>query len=246
MDYDAIEQAITENDVKLFLMCSPHNPAGRVWTEEELDHVLAICKKHNVLVVADEIHQDIVFGENHFVPAAAVAEGKYQDILLTLNLSSKTFNLATLIHSHIVIINDKLREIYDKFANGLNRTEVSVMGMVATMAGYKTGDEWLSNVLEGIGDNYKYLKETLETELPGVVVCSMEGTYLPMIDLRAWVKPEETHDFIQGKCRLAVDYGEWFGVGYEGFIRMNLATDPVFVKQAAETIIREAKKLKEK
>jgi cystathionine beta-lyase len=74
----------------------------------------------------------------------------------------------------------------------------------------------------------------------------MEGTYLPMIDLRAWVKPEETHDFIQGKCRLAVDYGEWFGVGYEGFIRMNLATDPVFVKQAAETIIREAKKLKEK
>ncbi len=246
MDYEAIEKAITEQNVKLFLMCSPHNPAGRVWTEEELDHVLAICKKHNVLVVADEIHQDIVFGENHFVPAAAVAGGKYQDILLVLNSSSKTFNLATLIHSHIVIINDKLREIYDKFASGLNRTEVSVMGMIATMAGYKTGDEWLSNVLEVIGDNYKYLKETLETELPGVVVCSMEGTYLPMIDLRAWVKPEETHDFIQGKCHLAVDYGEWFGAGYEGFIRMNLATDPVFVKQAAETIIREAKKLKEK
>ena len=106
--------------------------------------------------------------------------------------------------------------------------------------------KYKQDVLEVIGDNYKYLKETLETELPGVVVCSMEGTYLPMIDLRAWVKPEETHDFIQGKCRLAVDYGEWFGVGYEGFIRMNLATDPVFVKQAAETIIREAKKLKEK
>lgn len=203
-------------------------------------------QKHNVLVVADEIHQDIVFGENHFVPAAAVAEGKYQDILLVLNSSSKTFNLASLIHSHIIIINEELREKYDQFASGLNRTEVSVMGMVATMAGYKTGDEWLSNVLEVIGDNYKYLKETLETELPGVVVCSMEGTYLPMIDLRAWVKPEETHDFIQGKCRLAVDYGEWFGAGYEGFIRMNLATDPVFVKQAAETIIREAKKLKEK
>ena len=117
MDYDAIEQAITENDVKLFLMCSPHNPAGRVWTEEELDHVLAICKKHNVLVVADEIHQDIVFGENHFVPAAAaaVAEGKYQDILLVLNSSSKTFNLASLIHSHIIIINEELREKYDQF-----------------------------------------------------------------------------------------------------------------------------------
>ena len=95
MDYDAIEQAITENDVKLFLMCSPHNPAGRVWTEEELDHVLAICKKHNVLVVADEIHQDIVFGENNLCQQF-VAEGKYQDILLTFKSSSKTFNLQRL------------------------------------------------------------------------------------------------------------------------------------------------------
>lgn len=96
---------------------------------------LLSAKKHNVLVVADEIHQDIVFGENHFVSDAAVAEGKYQDILLVLNSSSKTFNLASLIHSHIIIINEELREKYDQFASGLNRTEVSVMGMVATMAG---------------------------------------------------------------------------------------------------------------
>lgn len=241
MDYEAIEKAIVEKDVKMFLLCSPHNPAGRVWTEEELERVLAICKKHQVLVVSDEIHQDIIFGENKFVSSASVAAGNYQDILLVLNSASKTFNLATLIHSHILIFDEKLRARYDQFASGLNRTEVSVMGMVATMAGYEHGDEWLGHVLEVIEDNYCYLKETLEKELPGVKVCPMEGTYLPMVDLRAWVKPEETHDFVQKKCKLAVDYGEWFGDGYEGFIRMNLATDPKFVKEAVGRIVREAK-----
>lgn len=242
MNYEAIERAIVDNQVKLFLHCSPHNPAGRVWTEEELDRVLAICEKHHVLVVSDEIHQDIVFGENHFVPAAVVAGGKYRDILLTLNSSSKTFNLATLIHSHIVITNEELRARYDKFASGLNRTEVSVMGMVATMAGYEHGADWLSHVLEVIEDNYNYVKDVLSRELPGVVVCDMEGTYLPMLDLRAYVDPEKTQEVVQQRCRLAVDYGEWFGEAYKGFIRMNLATDPAYVRMAMENLIAEIKK----
>lgn len=241
MNYEAIERAVVENQVKLFLHCSPHNPAGRVWTEEELDRVLAICEKHHVLVVSDEIHQDIVFGENRFVPAAVVADGRYRDILLTLNSSSKTFNLATLIHSHIVITNEELRARYDKFASGLNRTEVSVMGMVATMAGYEHGADWLSHVLEVIQDNYNYVKDVLSRELPGVVVCDMEGTYLPMLDLRAYVDPEKTREVVQRRCRLAVDYGEWFGEAYEGFIRMNLATDPAYVKRAIRNLIDELK-----
>ena len=239
MNYEAIEQAITEHNVKMFIHCSPHNPAGRVWTEEELDKVLAICKKHHVLVVSDEIHQDITFGENHFIPAAAVAGGKYQDILLTLNSSSKTFNLATLIHSHIVIINDELRKQYDRFASGMNRTEVSVMGMVATMAGYEYGAQWLESLLEVIQDNYNYLKEELKKALPKVVVCDMEGTYLPMLDLRAYVDPDKTQEVVQKHCRLAVDYGEWFGESCKGFIRVNLATDPKYVKQALANLIAE-------
>lgn len=239
MNYDAIEEAVVEHDVKLFLNCSPHNPAGRVWTEEELDKVLAICEKHHVLVVSDEIHQDITFGEHRFVPAATVAGGKYRDILLTLNSSSKTFNLASLIHSHIVITNEELRRQYDIFASGTNRTEVSVMGMVATMAGYEYGAEWLDSVLEVIQDNYNYMKDVLAKALPKVVVCDMEGTYLPMLDLRAYVDPEKTQEVVQKHCRLAVDYGEWFGASYKGFIRMNLATDPKIVKQALTNLIAE-------
>ncbi len=240
MDYDAVEKAVRENQVKMFLMCSPHNPAGRVWTEEELDQVLAICRRHHVLVVSDEIHQDIVFKGKRFIPAAAVAGRKYRDMVVTLNSASKTFNLATLIHSHIIITDEKLMEAYDKFASGLNRTEVSIMGMEAAMAGYEKGEEWLGSVLNVIYDNYCYLKGTLERGLPGVQVCCMEGTYLPMIDLRACVEPDKVQEFVQKRCRLAVDYGEWFGDGYKGFIRMNLATDPAYVRQAAERMISQA------
>ncbi len=238
MDYEVIEKAVVDNQVKMFLMCSPHNPAGRVWKEEELDRVLAICKKHHVLVVSDEIHQDIVFEGKRFVPATTVSGGKYQDIVITLNSASKTFNLATLIHSHIIITDEKLREVYDRFASGLNRTEISIMGMVATMAGYRHGEKWLESVLEVIHDNYVYLKETLEGKLPGARVCALEGTYLPMIDLRACVGSVGTQEFVQKRCRLAVDYGEWFGEKYQGFIRMNLATDPAYVKEAVERILR--------
>lgn len=239
MNYEAIEKAIVENQVKMFIQCSPHNPAGRVWTEDELDRVLAVCQKHDVLVISDEIHQDIILGDKPFVPAAVVSGGRYRDMVVTLNSASKTFNLATLLHSHIIITDDGLRGKYDQFASALNRTEVSIMGMVATKAGYTYGGEWLGQVLDVIRDNYRYLKEELNKRLPGMTVCALEGTYLVMIDLRSYVNPEQTLDFVQKHCRLAVDYGEWFGQAYKGFIRLNLATDPVYIKQAVERIAKE-------
>lgn len=242
MDYEAIERAIVEKQVKLFLQCSPHNPAGRVWTEQELDRVMAICEKHHVLVVSDEIHQDLVLGERPFVPAAVVSDGKYRDMVVTLSSASKTFNLATLLHSHIVITNDQLRERYDKFASGLNRTEVSIMGMIATQVGYERGEEWLEQVLEVIRENYEYLKTELNRQLPEITVCALEGTYLAFLDVRAYVNPDEVQEMIQGRCRLAVDYGEWFGEHYKGFIRLNLATDTAYVRQAVENLVRELKK----
>ncbi|MCD8161089.1 MAG: pyridoxal phosphate-dependent aminotransferase [Clostridiales bacterium] len=243
MNYEAIEKAIVEQDVKMFLMCSPHNPAGRVWTEEELDAVLAICRKHNVLVVSDEIHQDLTAPGVSFIPAANVSGGKYRDILLILNSATKSFNLATLIHSHIIIFNEALRKVYDRFASGLNRTEVSIMGMIATEAAYREGGEWLDALRQVIHDNYSYLKERFAAELPGIRMTALDGTYLPMIDLRAYVPGETCQDLVQGKCKLAVDYGQWFGEGYDGFIRINVATDPAIIREAADRIIREVKAL---
>lgn len=237
MDYEAIEKAIVENHVKLFIQCSPQNPMGRVFTEEELDKVLSICQRHQVLVVSDEIHQDIIIGKNPFVPAAAVKNGKYQDILIILNSATKSFNLATLLHSHIIIPNEELRKRYDEFASGMNRTEVSIMGMLATQAAYENGGEWLDGLLAVIRENDAMLRQKLKSDLPKAVVCTLEGTYLVMVDLRAYMPSGGAQSIIQDQCHLAVDYGEWFGEGYEGFIRMNLATDPKLIEEAANRLI---------
>lgn len=237
IDYAAVENAIVENEVKLFIQCSPHNPAGRVWTEDELDRILDICKKHNVLVVSDEIHQDIIVGDKKFIPAAIVRDGKYLDNLITVSAASKTFNLAGLLHNHIVICNEKLRKRYDVYAKTVNQSEVNVMGVIATQAAYTYGEEWLENLLEIIRTNYRYIKEELNNKAPEIVVTPLEGTYLLLLDLRKYIKPEDTKAFIQDKCRLAVDFGEWFGANFKGFVRLNLATDPKYVQRATANII---------
>lgn len=243
MDYKAIEKAIVENKVKLFIQCSPHNPAGRVWTEKELHTILDICKKHEVLVISDEIHQDIILGDKKFIPAAIVSEGKYRDNLITLSSASKTFNLAGLLHSHIVISDEDLRYRYDEYIKKINQTETNIMGITATQAGYAYGEEWLSNVLGVISDNYEYVKNELNAKAPGIILSALEGTYLLFLDLRNYIDPENTKEFIQDKCRLAVDFGEWFGDNYKGFVRLNLATSPQNVQKAVFNIVNEIQKL---
>ena len=244
IDYDEVEKKIVENKVKLFIQCSPHNPAGRVWKEEELAKILEICKKHNVLVISDEIHQDIIMKGYKHIPSAIVANGKYADNLITVSAASKTFNLAGLIHSNIIISNDELRKKYDEEIKKINQTEINILGMLATQVAYEKGSEWLENVKEIIEDNFNYLKTELNKHIPEITITNLEGTYLVFLDLRKIIPIDKVKEFIQDKCNLAIDFGEWFGASFKGFIRINLATDPKIVKKAVENIITEYKKLK--
>ena len=244
IDYDEVEKKIVENNVKLFIQCSPHNPAGRVWKEEELAKILGICKKHNVLVISDEIHQDIIMKGYKHIPSAIVANGKYADNLITVSAASKTFNLAGLIHSNIIISNAELRKKYDDEIKKINQTEISILGMLATQVAYEKGSEWLENVKEIIEDNFNYLKTELNKHIPEITITNLEGTYLVFLDLRKIIPIDKVKEFIQDKCNLAIDFGEWFGASFKGFIRINLATDPEIVKKAVENIITEYKKLK--
>ena len=244
IDYEEVEKKIVENNVKLFIQCSPHNPAGRVWKEEELAKILEICKKHNVLVISDEIHQDIIMKGYKHIPSAIVANGKYADNLITISAASKTFNLAGLIHSNIIISNDELRKKYDKEIKKINQTEINILGMLATQVAYEKGSEWLENVKEIIEDNFNYLKTELNKHIPEITITNLEGTYLVFLDLRKIIPIDKVKEFIQDKCNLAIDFGEWFGTSFKGFIRINLATDPEIVKKAVENIITEYKKLK--
>jgi cystathionine beta-lyase len=241
IDFERFEQAIIENDVKMYILCSPHNPAGRVWKEEELDQMLAICQKHNVLVISDEIHQDLTATGKTQIPSATVSNGKYASGVITCTSASKTFNLATCLTSSIIIPNDELRATYDAFKKRYIQLEDNVFGLAASEAAYTYGEEWRKSLLRVVEQNYKTLVDGLK-EFPDLYISPMEGTYLALLNLNAYIKKEETKAFIQDRCRMAVDFGEWFGANFKGFVRINLATQPEIVQKAVTNIVTELRK----
>lgn len=232
IDFDSFERAIIENNVKVFILCSPHNPVGRVWTKEELKELMDICLKHNVYVIADEIHNDIILGDNKHTCTSMVSKpGEYDSILVTLMSASKTFNLAAMNHAYAIIPDDALREKFDAFVRELHVTEGTPFGYISYEAAYREGEPWAEEMLDLIERNYCILKDGLEERLPGAVVSPLQGTYLAWIDLSSYID-DNVQDAIGNICKIAPDYGEWFGGDdYNKFIRINLATSTDMVKE---------------
>ena len=236
IDFEDFEKKIVENDVKIFILCSPHNPVGRVWTEEELRNLFEICRKHNVFVISDEIHQDLVIGDKKQIPSYLI--GDYKDMMIAITAPSKTFNLAGGQNSIVIIPDEDLRAKWDTFVQQIRVESGNPFGYIAAEAAYLGGAEWLDQVNAQLKENYEYAKAAFAKELPKVVVSPLEGTYLLWIDLGAYATGEELKEIIQKKCRLAVDFGDWFGgEKFGGFIRMNLATSLENVKIGVEAII---------
>ena len=236
IDFEDFEKKIIDNDVKAFILCSPHNPVARVWTKEELTKMFEICHRHHVYVISDEIHQDFVFGDRMQTPSYQATE--HWDEMVAITAPSKTFNLAGGQNSFMIIADEKLRARWDDFAKRIRLMTGNAFGFVAAEAAYKGGRDWLDKVKKQIVDNDQYLRELFKENLPEIVVTPLEGTYLVWIDLRAYVKPEDMREFIQKKCRLAVDFGDWFGgEQFNGFIRMNLATSRENVEIGAKRIM---------
>lgn len=236
LDYEDFERKIKEQNVKLFIFCTPHNPVGRVWKRDEIVKVLDICKKYGVYVIADEIHQDIIMDGYQKVTAAAT--GNYDEIMVTLTAATKTFNLAGCQNSIVVIPNESLRKRYDDYLTRLRITGGNAFGYIAVQSAYEGGRKWLDEVLNIIEENYHLMKSILEEKLPKVWIPKLEGTYLMWIDLGAYVSADEIESVIQKDCGLAVDYGSWFGgEAYGTFIRVNLATREENIRLAAEKIV---------
>lgn len=235
IDFADFERKIADEKVKLFILCSPHNPAGRVWTRDELERMLNICRQYGVKVIADEIHQDIIIGDRRQIPAATV--GDYASMLVTMTAATKTFNLAGCSNSFVIIQDEEIRESFDRMTDGIWAKNGNAFGYVAVKSAYEGGGEWLQEVLKLIRQNYEYLKNTLEEKLPEAVVTPLEGTYLAWVNLGAYIPEEQMEKVIQGKCRLAVDYGDWFGgEKSKSFIRLNLATSPENVKETVRIL----------
>lgn len=235
VDYDAFERAIVDNGVKMHILCSPHNPAGRVWTENELERVLEICARHDVLVVSDEIHQDLVAPGHAHIPTATVAGGTYADRVITTFASSKTFNLASCLTSTVVIPDEGMRRTWDAFTSVYHNVSTNVFGLTAVEAALRGGEDWYEGLKKLVWSNYQLLVDGF-ADVEGVRVAPLEGTYLAFVDLRERVPLDKVKEFTQDRCRVAVDYGEWFGKNWRGFIRLNLGTHPDNVRKVVENM----------
>lgn len=223
MDFELMERQIKEHHVKLFLLCSPHNPVGRVWTRDELMKTAEICSKYNVIVAADEIHCDFVRkGFRHTSFGTLPEEFSHRSIICTA--PSKTFNLAGLQASNIIISNNELRSRYLTELNACASFGAGMFGLAACETAYKTGEPWLEALLTYLEQNYQYVKNFLAEHLPKIRLTELEGTYLIWMDFRSCqLDDEELKEKMRYDAKLWLDEGTMFGAAGSGFMRMNIA-----------------------
>ena len=235
IDLADFEKKIVEHHVKLFLLCSPHNPTGRVFTKEELTAMGDLCVKHGVKVVSDEIHNDFVFQGEHTVFASVKKE--YEEISVICTSPSKTFNLASMLISNIFIPNRELRRRFRHEVDAAGISQLSVLGLVAAQAAYGQGDEWYGQMMSYVGENIRYVKEYVKEKLPGVTVIDGEGTYLMWLDFRrCGLDPEELDRRIIYEAKLWLDSGKIFGGTGAGFQRINVAAPRATLTECLERI----------
>ncbi|MCP3740646.1 MalY/PatB family protein [Rossellomorea sp. BNER] len=222
IDFEAFEKSL-QNGVKLFLLCNPHNPSGRVWTKDELIKIAELCLKYDVKIVSDEIHSDLVFTPHKHIPIASL-DNKYENITITLMAPSKTFNLAGLQASFMVVPNEHSRE---KIADAQKRQgffTLGTFGIAGMEAAYEFGESWLDSLLVYLKENIELSKKFIKSEIPQLEVIEPEGTYLIWIDCKnTGLNDKEIATRLLEKGKLALEPGPKYGPGGEGFVRMNIA-----------------------
>lgn len=236
IDFLDFEEKIIANDVKLFLLCNPHNPVGRVWKEWELRKMGDICLKHGVLIVSDEIHSDFTYpGHPHHVFASL--DERYADISVTCTAPSKTFNLAGLQVSNIFIPNPVLKQSFKDAIGRTGYSQVNVMGLIAAQTAYEKGEEWLLELKEYLKGNLDFTRNYLKEHLPEIKLIEPEGTYLIWLDCRGLgLSEEERQVLIAEKAKLWLDKGSLFGPEGEGFERINIACPRSVLEQALQRL----------
>lgn len=238
IDFEDFEDKIIQNNVKLFVLCSPHNPVGRVWTADELHRMGEICLKHDVKVVSDEIHSDFVYeGRKHYV--FSTVDPAFEDISIICTAPSKTFNLAGLQTSNIFIPNAQIRKAFKRKISAAGYGQPNMIGLHACQAAYETGREWLEELKVYLKGNLDYVRTYLEENLPQIKLIEPEGTYLIWLDCRALgLSEEKLEHLIVNEAKLWLDSGAIFGAVGEGFERINIACPRAVLKEAMERLHR--------
>lgn len=232
IDFEDFEKKIKEEEVKIFVLCSPHNPVGRVWTKEELLRIGEICLKYDVKVVSDEIHSDFVYeGRKHLV--FTTVDPRFEEISIVCTAPSKTFNMAGLQVSNIFIPNTQIRRAFRKQMSAVGYSQINMIGLHACKAAYETGRDWLEELKIYLKGNLDFVRDYLEKNLPRIKLIEPEGTYLIWLDFRELGLPEEELEhLIVHEAKLWLDSGAIFGKDGEGFERINIACPRAVLEEA--------------
>ncbi|MDT8717204.1 pyridoxal phosphate-dependent aminotransferase [Clostridium sp. 19966] len=236
MDYEDLEKKASDPKVKLMILCSPHNPVGRVWKEEELKRLGDICLRNNVIVVSDEIHNDLILGGNKHINFASI-NNEFSNNTITCTSPSKTFNLAGLQVSNIIIQNKEIREKVENILELNEIGEPNAFAVDALIAAYEQGEEWLNQLIRYLDKNVEYISDYLKENIPEIKLIKPEGTYLLWLDCRELgMKGEELNKFFMDKAKVWLNDGRMFGAKGEGFVRMNVACPKSIIEKALTKI----------
>lgn len=232
IDFEAFEAAVEQHKPALFLLCNPHNPGGRVWTRAELQQLADICLRHGVVMVSDEIHQDFARPGSEHCSLAALGPQVLEGSVICTS-PSKTFNLAGTQVSNIFIANPQLRAAFKQQVAAAGYSQGNTLGLVACQAAYEHGGPWLAELKEYLEDNWQLLSEHLARHAPQLRLMQSQSTYLAWIDCRALgLYGRELRHLAEDEARLWLDLGSMFGKDGDGFIRINIATQRSYLKQA--------------
>jgi len=235
MDFDSLISGI-DSKTKMIIISNPHNPIGRVWTPEELNTLADICLKYNIIIISDEIHCDLVLPGYTHTPMASLSD-KISDITVTLIAPSKTFNLAGLSTSSVIISNPVLRKSFNRIIDNLHLGGGNIFGTIASVAAYTNGHKWLNALLDYVDHNIEFVKDYCRQMIPEIIPVSPEATYMIWLDCRKFgMNGKELQNFFVTKASVGMNEGSSFGPGGEGFMRMNVGTTHQTVMKAMEQI----------
>ena len=234
-NFDDIETKIKKHSVKMFLLCSPHNPVGRVWTKDELKKIGNICLANNVTIVSDEIHSDFIYQRNTHTPLASISD-ELAKITVTCTAPSKTFNLAGLQASNTVVFDPVIRRKIEKSIAASGYFEINTMASVSTKAAYQYGGEWLDGLLSYLEESRQILQKAFPTDFP-ISLIQPEGTYLAWLDCRKTeLTSTKLYDIFLNKARVWLHKGDTFGKSGNGFMRLNFACPHSVLCEAIDRI----------
>jgi cystathionine beta-lyase len=240
IDFD---EKASDEKVKIFILCNPHNPVGRVWSKYELERLGEICLKHNVLVLVDEIHRDLVYKDNKHIPFASISESFLMNSI-TCTAPSKTFNIAGLKTSNIIVANEECRKKVNRSLNVNETIEPNVFGIEALIAAYNEGEEWLDQLLDYLKGNRDYLVSFINKRISKLRVVVPEATYLIWIDCRSLgMSSKELSKKIFEQGNLRINDGQTYGEVGEGFIRINIACPRALLTDGLERLEKVLKRL---